>query len=285
LRARVIAGVRGSAERVRAHASYADAAAAAPVVLVAVADRALPELARALARRLPRGARAVLHTSGAFDAEVLAPLRARGCAVGSLHPLLPLAGRSASVRGAWFAVDGDRAARAPRRALVRLLRGRELAVAPEEVLRIAYHAGATLLSNGTVALLDTAMQLFAAAGVPPRARRDALLALLEATVANVRASAPARALTGPIARGDAPTVARHLAALTALEGREPGLAGVSALYLALARRLVGTARGRPGSDAAALDGVEISLEAAERIQRERSRRRGSAQGARSRRTR
>ncbi|HEX2164276.1 MAG TPA: NAD(P)-binding domain-containing protein, partial [Thermoanaerobaculia bacterium] len=59
--------------------------AGADLLLVAVADPALAEVAARLAGR-PQ-ARVVLHTSGSRGAEALAPLAAAGCAVGALHPL------------------------------------------------------------------------------------------------------------------------------------------------------------------------------------------------------
>jgi predicted short-subunit dehydrogenase-like oxidoreductase (DUF2520 family) len=60
-----------------------------------------------------------------------------------------------------------------------------------------------------VALLGQAVRVAQAAGVPPAA----LLPLVRASVDNVAALGPDDALTGPVARGDADTVARHLATL------------------------------------------------------------------------
>ena len=67
----------------------------------------------------------------------------------------------------------------------------------------------------------------------------------------------ARALTGPIARGDAATVERHLAALDAR------LPEVAALYRHLARRTVAIARRKQADSdvsAAALDTIAAALE-------------------------
>jgi predicted short-subunit dehydrogenase-like oxidoreductase (DUF2520 family) len=88
--------------------------------------------------------------------------------------------------------------------------------------RARYHAAATIAANHLVALLAQAMRVADDAGVPPAA----LLPLVRATVDNVDALGPAGALTGPVARGDADTVARHLDALTDRD---------AALYRALAR--------------------------------------------------
>ena len=78
------------------------------LLLIAVGDGAVAEVAARLACR-PQ-ARVVLHTSGSLDASALAPLRAAGSAIGSLHPLKafpqPLPD-PAEARGVFFAVDGD----------------------------------------------------------------------------------------------------------------------------------------------------------------------------------
>jgi predicted short-subunit dehydrogenase-like oxidoreductase (DUF2520 family) len=84
---------------------------------------------------------------------------------------------------------------------------RPFRVAPTH--RAQYHAAATIASNHLVALLGQAVRIAEAAGVPP----EALLPLVRASVDNVEALGADDALTGPVARGDADTVARHLATL------------------------------------------------------------------------
>jgi predicted short-subunit dehydrogenase-like oxidoreductase (DUF2520 family) len=86
---------------------------------------------------------------------------------------------------------------------------RPFRVAPAD--RVRYHAAATIASNHLVALLGQAARVADAAGVPP----EALLPLVRASVDNVDALGPVAALTGPVARGDADTVARHLEVLGA----------------------------------------------------------------------
>ena len=75
--------------------------------------------------------------------------------------------------------------------------------------RAEYHAAATIASNHLVALLGQAARVADAAGVPA----EALLPLVRAAIDNVDALGAGDALTGPVARGDADTVARHLDAL------------------------------------------------------------------------
>ncbi|HSS11969.1 MAG TPA: DUF2520 domain-containing protein, partial [Acidimicrobiales bacterium] len=87
------------------------------------------------------------------------------------------------------------------------LGGRPISVADAE--RTMYHAAAVIASNHLVALLGQVERVAAAAGVP----LEAYLELARGALENVASLGPSKALTGPVARGDWETVARHLAVL------------------------------------------------------------------------
>jgi len=76
----------------------------------------------------------------------------------------------------------------------------------------AYHAAAVLVSNYTVALVHMAERIVSQAGL--QNERGMFQRLLEGTVANMAQMTPREALTGPIRRGDAHTVATHLESLS-----------------------------------------------------------------------
>ncbi|MFL6211343.1 MAG: Rossmann-like and DUF2520 domain-containing protein [Pyrinomonadaceae bacterium] len=177
-----------------------------------------------------------LHTSGALNSDALAALRAAGLAVGSLHPLVSISDAragAADLRGAFYCVEGDRAAVRAARRMVRALAGHSFSIKAED--KALYHAAAVLASGHTVALFDLAAELLARCGVAPTAARRALLPLTHSTLNNLRtARTPAQALTGPFARGDAQTVRRNLAALAAdpVALRIYALLGAHALRLA-----------------------------------------------------
>jgi predicted short-subunit dehydrogenase-like oxidoreductase (DUF2520 family) len=190
---------------------------AADAVIVAVSDRAIPEVGARLSAQRPVPATVFLHTSGLLSGAELAgaPVRA-----GSLHPLqsFPRVPESdadgdallgARVRGAhWFHEgEGDDVACA----LVEAWGGTFHALAPGS--KAIYHAGAAILSNHTVALFAAATRLFASAGVDADAARAPLSTLLAGTAANLAALGTPAALTGPIARGDVETVRAHLDAM------------------------------------------------------------------------
>lgn len=218
-------------------------------VVLAVPDAALGEVAgRLAALRLPPAP--VLHLSGALGTDVLEPLARAGHPTGALHPLAALADPVSGARslvGAWFAVEGGGEAGALARWIAAAADGRVLDVAPGG--KPLYHAAAVLASNYVVALLDAAESLMAGAGVERAEARAALCRLAAGAVENVARAGPAEALTGPIARGDAPTVERHLGRLSGEERR---------LYSVLGRRVLELAR-RRGLDPARLHQLEQLL--------------------------
>ena len=211
--------------------------ASADVVLVAVQDAAIEAaLAELLASaRLARGA-VVLHASGSAEAaEGGAALRAAGHAFGTFHPLVPLSDAArapAMMRGAWVGVDGDPRAREASAALAASLGARTLEIPAGAKPR--YHAAAVFASNFPVVLAAIAARLMSDAGVDAEGARGAVECLLALAAANVAGRDPAAALTGPVVRGDAVTVRRHLAALA-------GDDEARAAYVALSRAALGMA--------------------------------------------
>jgi predicted short-subunit dehydrogenase-like oxidoreductase (DUF2520 family) len=95
-----------------------------------------------------------------------------------------------------------------------------------------YHAGAVFASNYVVAVAEVARQILMDAGLPPDSAWQGLQGLLRGTFESLQAGLPRDALTGPISRGDAATVRRHL---TFLHGEQADLyraLGLVALRLA-----------------------------------------------------
>lgn len=193
------------------------------IVVIATPDAAVEQVARAVT---PTPDSVVMHISGALGLDVLSPHPRRA----SLHPLVPLPdpelGRIRLRSGVTFAVAGDPTATK----LAHLLGGWPVSIDDEH--RAAYHAAACIASNHLVATLGQAERVAASAGVP----FDAILSLARAALEDVSEMGPARALTGPAARGDEATIARHRAVLAPEElwGYDAGVA--------LARRLAVTER-------------------------------------------
>ncbi len=205
-------------------------------VLLTVQDALLPEVAATLAGRgEPRAGCAAFHCSGAFGADVLAPLHSRGYSIGTFHPLQsipsPLA-RPDRFKGSFFAISGEPEALSLARRLAAKLGGFPITIPTSG--RPLYHAAAVMVSNYLVTLLDAGARLFQRAGAPPDDVEAALLALARGTLDNVQEMGAERALTGPLMRGDMETVELHLRAM----GPED-----AAFYAMLGRRTLGLVHG------------------------------------------
>lgn len=221
---------------------------AVEIVLLAVPDDALASLAGELAASGKVTDRhAVLHISGVLDSSVLEPLSSSGAALGSMHPLQSLTDPLRAperLKGAVAAVEGDQRAVETARALARTVGLRPVAVRPDR--KAAYHAGAVFASNYVVVLGSIAERLLVDAGFTESDARAALAPLIAGSFGNLREEG-AGALTGPVARGDAATVRRHLAALPA-DLVEP--------YRALARAALEMAELPQKRRAAVLEAIE-----------------------------
>jgi predicted short-subunit dehydrogenase-like oxidoreductase (DUF2520 family) len=184
-----------------------DAGRGADVVVLAVPDDAIDDVARAVAPSLEPGA-LLVHLAGSRGTEVFAAVVAQrpDVRVGALHPLQSFPSASTGLErlaGAWAAVAGD--------AEVAHIAER-IGLRPfvlDDRSRVRYHAAASVASNHIVALLGQVERLAETCGVP----FAAFVPLIRASVDNALELGPEAALTGPVARGDLATVAAHLAAL------------------------------------------------------------------------
>ena len=183
------------------------------LVLLCVPDTAIAEVAAGV----PVGPW-VAHVSGATPLADLAPHVRRF----SVHPLQTFtrARGPEQLDGAWAAVTAESdEARSAGRQLAETLGLRPFDL--EDSQRTLYHAGAVFASNYVVALERAAALLFESAGAPP----EALVPFMQRTIEN------GFELTGPISRGDWPTVEAHKAAIRArrpeLENLYETLAGAT----------------------------------------------------------
>ena len=193
------------------------AAAEVDLVLICTPDHAIA----AVADEIAPGEAVVAHVAGSLGLDVLGHHSRRA----GIHPLISLpdgqVGADRLLDNGWFAVAGDAIANE----LVEALGGRSFAVADAD--RPVYHAAACVAANHVVALLGQVERLAAGIGVPA----EAYVELTRASVDNVARMGAASALTGPAARGDDMTIARHLEHLPADER------GVYEMMASEARRL------------------------------------------------
>ena len=212
------AGVEAGVEALALSSEELERLPAAGLLFITTPDDLIEETAVRLATLPALKSRVVLHASGALSSEVLAPLRARGCAVGSMHPLASVSEAAAgaeSLRRAFYCVEGDATAVRVARRVVRDLGGETFTINPGD--KALYHAAAVMSAGHVVALFDVALGALRRCGLSEPRARKILLPLLRSVADNLAHHAPARALTGSFARADLETVRQHLRALSRLE--------------------------------------------------------------------
>jgi predicted short-subunit dehydrogenase-like oxidoreductase (DUF2520 family) len=250
----------------RTAATPAEAALSAQLTFLTVPDDVIVQVCEALAHHQDLTGRAVVHTSGVSSVELLSAARASGAWIGGLHPMIPILDMDLSHRMAfsvpWVSEAPDvtfgvEAESEPLRSwladIVRALNGVALWLRPQD--RARYHAAGVIASNYLVTLFDEALHLLQSlgSGADEKLVRQTLVHLVENTLQNIKAAGTVQALTGPIARGDAGTVRKHLEAL------EQEDAELAALYRLLGRRTTRLAAER-GLDAEKLERIRQSLE-------------------------
>ena len=181
------------------------------IVFITTPDSAINAVARAVTWQRGQG---VVHCSGALPAAVLSVVEQHGALPGAFHPLQTLPDTQASftnLPGTFVAIEAEEPLLGRLAAIAAALECTWGYVPPDA--RPAYHAAAVLVSNYTVALTHAGVALWRAIGKTEPEALQALVPLLQGTVHNLHRLGPSDALTGPVARGDWPTVEKNLQAV------------------------------------------------------------------------
>ncbi|MGB6245401.1 MAG: DUF2520 domain-containing protein [Gordonia sp. (in: high G+C Gram-positive bacteria)] len=217
-------------------ADIPDIAAGSQLILLAVPDTRLSEVVDELAVARPAAGTIVAHTAGAHGVDILAPLAALGAITVALHPAMTFVGTdddTARLASSCFGItSADEIGDAIAASLVLEMGATPVRIA--EADRNLYHASLAHGANNLIALISDALTALTVAiegpvgdrraaatvdGADPGIAQRVLGPLVRASLENVLEMGPA-ALTGPVARDDAATVRRHLAALAALPDTE-----------------------------------------------------------------
>ena len=145
---------------------------------------------------------------------MLSVVEQHGALPGAFHPLQTLPDAQAAftnLPGTFVAIEAEEPLFGRLAAIAAALECTWGYVPPDA--RPAYHAAAVLVSNYTVALTHAGVALWRAIGKTEAEALQALVPLLQGTVHNLHRLGPSDALTGPVARGDWPTVEKNLQAV------------------------------------------------------------------------
>lgn len=196
--------------------SVADIVPHTEMLLLAVADDALPDVVRECARHVYSKRLLVVHTSGVHSLDVLTPIQRKGAHVGSLHPIQSfpktqnLRDRMKSVQGISFGIEGKGRALKTLKKLAGAFGGKSIMI--PKGMKALYHIACVFASNYVVTLLNAVEEAAKSAGLGQR-WRETFLPIFVTTVENALRSSPQYGLTGPIVRNDVRTIELHLDAL------------------------------------------------------------------------
>ncbi|NLB51413.1 MAG: DUF2520 domain-containing protein [Syntrophomonadaceae bacterium] len=195
-----------------AYKSPHEVSRSADILFITTSDSSIENVVNTLADdRAFFAGQIIVHMSGAQSSEILDRAKEFGAKVLSVHPLQSFAGLDLAIQslpGSIFSIEGDRDAFDAAVCIVETLGGEYFFI--DRKAKPLYHAGACVVSNYLVTLIDFGAKLLESTGIPKGMVLKALLPLINGTINNVENIGIPKALTGPIARGDLSTVLNHL---------------------------------------------------------------------------
>lgn len=195
-----------------AYPSPQDVSHSADIIFVTTSDTAIAGVVAQIADKAAfRPGQTLLHMSGAQSSQILERAREFGVSLLSVHPLQSFASIDQAIEilpGSVFSIEGDEDAYALGLRIVEDLEGEYFFI--DRKAKPLYHAGACVVSNYLVTLIDFGIKLLEATGIPRDMATKALLPLITGTFKNIENIGIPKALTGPIARGDLATIVGHL---------------------------------------------------------------------------
>ena len=222
-----------------------ECAGAGDIVFITTPDTQIEPVCKALVKDtgITPGS-LVFHLSGALSSDILASARDAGARVGSIHPLQAFTpyekGQANPFEGVNISIEGDVEAVAGGKAVVTALGANAFAIPTNS--KTLYHASAVVASNYLVTLEHFALSLLMETGLNESQAYEILEPLIQGTLANIKARGCAKALTGPVARGDHDIVSRHITDI------DEKTAHFSGLYRLLGTHTLALAKSGAGLD-------------------------------------
>ncbi|TVO78669.1 Rossmann-like and DUF2520 domain-containing protein [Sedimenticola selenatireducens] len=246
------------AERVECPLATTDAAKVsvnADIIFIATPDDQITTACQAIADQgVIRPGQLFIHLSGARTSDALAAAQRKGAETLSLHPIQALADpvKGASLlKNTYFCLEGTAAAVTKAMPLINSLSGKTLVIPATK--KAQYHAALCMASNYLITLESVAVSLLEQIGVDRMAGMQALLPLIQGSVENLAHSGLPNALTGPISRGDAETIAHHIDSLRDIPQE------YQSLYRILGKETIQLALDKGGLSAEAAEQIKVLL--------------------------
>lgn len=184
--------------------------------------------------------RIICHFSGSLSSDVFKGIGEKKAYGASVHPMLAFRDKFSSygqLKNCFFTLEGNPYALRQMEELFQGTGNPYCLIRAED--KAKYHCSASVLSNDVLALLDMGFELLEQCGFTEKEAVYAAGALVRGNVENVLENGTLASMTGPIPRGDASTVAKHLDVLAGEEREVYRLLGKH--LLEMAERRYGTA--------------------------------------------
>lgn len=199
----------------RAFTNYLDAATTADCIFITTSDDAITDVCNELsANNALNPGKKVIHMSGASGLDPLESARQKGAYVASIHPIQSFPDIENAIKnipGSTFGITAVDEIKDWCIEMVEALGGTPFLVS--ETDKPLYHAAACMASNYLVTLMHMVLETYRIMGLSHDEAIKACWPLVTATLNNIETKGAVQALTGPIARGDAGTIRKHLLAL------------------------------------------------------------------------
>lgn len=153
------------------------------------------------------------HMSGAIASDILLPLQNLGASVFSLHPMQSFADLDKSVSDLENTFFGFESQKKDDQVISLLNKLGNPCLSLEPSQKPLYHITSCIVSNYLTTLIHFAFDQMQKIGFDQQTSLTALKPMILGTFANIEKLGTAKALTGPIARGDVQTIQKHLTEL------------------------------------------------------------------------
>lgn len=229
-----------------AHMSPQEVSHSADILFITTTDSSIQEAVNTLADKNGlRDGQVLIHMSGAHSSEIMNRAKESNAYILSVHPLQSFANLEQAIKnlpGSVFSIEGDTEAYDTAVRIVDSLKGAYFFIDKEA--KPLYHAGACVVSNYLVTLIDLGVKLLISTGIPEDLAIKALMPLINGTINNIDNVGIPKALTGPIARGDISTITKHQDCLNKMAPEFSKLYNLLGFYTTFVAEEKGTISGK-----------------------------------------
>lgn len=158
----------------------------------------------------------IFHCSGVVSSSKISMLKSTKACIASLHPIKSFVDPKRSYntfKGTPCALEGDKEACKKMEGWIEKIGGKACNI--QEDKKEIYHSALVLACNNLVSLTEASLQTLAKAGIAREEGMSLLKPIMEGSLAQIQEKGTVKALSGPIARGEAGIVKAEIDALQA----------------------------------------------------------------------